>query len=54
MLRPFRKIAATALGARAGGDRYKVRTEQGETRSFHSPIRQFEIGDRVTIDCIRL
>lgn len=61
---PLGAIAGGLLGAWAGGetqqqaglsgDRYTVRTEQGETRSFRSPNRQFEIGDRVTIDGIRL
>lgn len=61
---PLGAIAGGLLGAWAGGEsqqqaglsgnRYTVRTEQGETRSFRSPNRQFEIGDRVTIDGIRL
>lgn len=61
---PLGAIAGGLLGAWAGGeaqqqaglsgDRYAVRTEQGETLSFRSPNRQFAIGDRVNIDGIRL
>lgn len=61
---PLGAIAGGLLGAWAGGevqqqaglsgDRYAVRTEQDETLSLRSPNQQFEIGDRVTVDGIRL
>ncbi|WP_461517048.1 hypothetical protein [Porticoccus sp.] len=61
---PLGAIAGGLLGAWAGGeaqqqaglsgDRYAVKTAQGETLSFRSPNRQFDIGDQVKIDGIRL
>lgn len=61
---PLGAIAGGVLGAWAGGetqqqaglsgDRYTVTTDQGETRSFRSPNQKFKIGERVTIDGIRL
>jgi len=44
----------TQQQAGLSGNRYSVRTEQGEIRSFRSPNRQFEIGDQVEINGIRL
>lgn len=61
---PLGAIAGGLMGAWAGGgtqqqvglsgDRYTVRTEQGETHSFRSPNQQFQVGDQVDIVGIRL
>ena len=44
----------TQQQAGLSGDRYTVRTEQGETHAFRSPNREFELGDQVDIVGIRL
>ena len=44
----------TQQQAGLSGDRYTVKTEQGETHAFRSPNREFELGDQVDIVGIRL